>query len=93
MRLVAALLALAGCGDNLPVFAEPRTIELTFPSAPNRKLDLLFMRDDSPGGPEIQIPLAQSRQEVRVSRTRGFDVRRGNRADRRRAAHGQADRS
>ena len=30
MKIVAALLAVAGCGDNLQVFVEPTTIELTF---------------------------------------------------------------
>ena len=60
MKIVAALLALTGCGDNLQVFAEPTTIELTFPSAPNRQLDLLFVIDDSPGGPEMQAELASA---------------------------------
>ncbi|MBA3453564.1 MAG: hypothetical protein H0T42_10765 [Deltaproteobacteria bacterium] len=64
MKRALALLALVGCGDDVQVFAEPRTIELSFPSAPNHKLDLLFMIDDSPGGPEIQAPLALSMTAV-----------------------------
>ncbi len=53
MRIVAALLALAACGDDAPeVFGDPRTIDLTFPSQPNRKLDLLFVVYNSPGGAE-----------------------------------------
>ena len=48
MRSVVALLALAGCGDDgQAVFGDPNTIDLTIPSTPNRKLDLLFQIDDS----------------------------------------------
>lgn len=52
MRRVVALIALAGCGDDGQVFAEPNTIELTFPSVANRKLDLLLVIYNSPGGDE-----------------------------------------
>jgi len=58
MKLVAVLLALAGCGDNLEVFAEPNTIELTFPSVANRELDLLVVMDDTIGLPEVQADMA-----------------------------------
>ncbi|MDB4962262.1 MAG: hypothetical protein JWP01_2261 [Myxococcales bacterium] len=61
MLRVAALLALAACGDNLEVFGEPASIDITFPSVANRKLDLLLQIDDSAaGGAEVQNALAQS---------------------------------
>ena len=55
MIRAAALIALiAGCGDNLPhaMPDDSGTIELSFPSVPNRKLDLLFVIYNSPGGEE-----------------------------------------
>lgn len=58
MSRVAALLALAGCGNNLRVFAEPNTIDLTFPSVPKRKLDLLLQIDDSSDACDKQANLS-----------------------------------
>lgn len=60
MTRVAALLVLVGCGDNLPEYAEPKTIDLTFPSVPNRKLDLLFQLDDTGGAPDKLANLARA---------------------------------
>ena len=58
MSRVAALLALAACGDDPRVFAEPNTIDLSFPSTPNRKVDLLLQIDDSNGAPDKQAHFA-----------------------------------
>jgi hypothetical protein len=61
MLRVAALLALAACGDDVEVFGEPASIEISFPSVANRKLDLLLQIDDSAaGGAEVQLALSQS---------------------------------
>jgi hypothetical protein len=59
MRVVAALLALAGCGTDSPppVYADPNTIEVRFPAAGNRELDLLVVMDDTVGLPEVQADL------------------------------------
>lgn len=57
--VTTALLALAACGDNLPAFEEPRTVEVvSMPALPSKQLDVLLQIDDSPGGPELQEPLA-----------------------------------
>jgi hypothetical protein len=58
MRRALALLALAACGDDAPVYGDPRTIDLTFPSAPNRDLDLLIVMDDTIGLPEVAADLS-----------------------------------
>ncbi len=65
MRWVTALFALAACGDDGPeVFDEPRTIDLTFPSVPNRKLDLLLMVDDSASVDAFQTDVSIAMQSV-----------------------------
>lgn len=58
MKRAGALLALVGCGDNLQVFAEPRTIELRYPALAARDLDLLVVMDDTAGLPEVQADMA-----------------------------------
>jgi hypothetical protein len=56
-----ALLGLAACGDDAPpLFADPPKVEVaTFPAAPARQLDLLFVIDDSTGMDGPQRALAE----------------------------------
>ena len=66
MKFVAALFALAACGDNLPEVQDPRTIDLSFqkPSVPNRKLSICCSRSMTPGRGRDQFQLGHSMSSV-----------------------------
>jgi hypothetical protein len=61
-RAVATALLLAGaCGDNLPAFEEPRTIELvSMPALPSKQLDVLLQIDDSASTAHFQVSLGDA---------------------------------
>ena len=52
--------ALAACGDNVPVYAEPTTIEVAaFPARGRTAIDVLLQIDDSPNTAHFQLHLGE----------------------------------